>query len=118
MDINNVIKDYVTCVTNNGVTLPNGGTWISALCIYYNITEPVNGSWIQAYCNYLGITATVNGSWTIALANSMAIKQPKNGSWWYAIADEACNGIPPAPPFIWNQNTNNWEAETRTFSLT
>ena len=83
MDINNVIKDYVQCVTNNAVTLPNGGTWISALCIYYNITEPVNGSWIQAYCNYLGITA------------------PVNGSWWYAIADDACNGgTPPTAQFV------------------
>ena len=53
MDINNVIKDYVTCVTNNGVTLPNGGSWISALCIYYNIKEPVNGSWLVAYCNHI-----------------------------------------------------------------
>ena len=101
MDINNVIKDYVQCVTNNAVTLPNGGTWISALCIYYNITEPVNGSWIQAYCNYLGITATVNGSWTIALANSMGLSAPVNGSWWYAIADDACNGgTPPTAQFV------------------
>ena len=97
MDINNVIKDYVTCVTNDGVTLPNGGTWISALCIYYNITEPVNGSWIQAYCNYKGITTPVNGSWTIALANSLGITAPVNGSWWYAIADEQCNGVTLAP---------------------
>ncbi len=101
MDINNVIKDYVQCVTNNAVTLPNGGTWISALCIYYNITEPVNGSWIQAYCNYLGITATVNGSWTIALANSMGLSAPVNGSWWWAIADDACNGgTPPTANFV------------------
>ena len=97
MDINNVIKDYVTCVTNDGVTLPNGGTWISALCIYYGITEPVNGSWIQAYCNYKGITTPVNGSWTIALANSLGITAPVNGSWWYAIADEQCNGVTLAP---------------------
>lgn len=118
MDINNVIKDYVQCVTNNAVTLPNGGTWISALCIYYNITEPVNGSWMVAYCNSIGITTPINGSWTIALANSLGITQAKNGTWWYAIADEACNGAPPVVPFIWNLNTNNWEAETRTFSLT
>lgn len=97
MDINNVIKDYVTCVTNDGVTLPNGGTWISALCIYYGITEPINGSWIQAYCNYKGITTPVNGSWTIALANSLGITAPVNGSWWYAIADEQCNGVTLAP---------------------
>tara|TARA_R110000744_G_scaffold40192_1_gene91160 strand:+ start:401 stop:1069 length:669 start_codon:yes stop_codon:yes gene_type:complete len=102
MDINNVIKDYVQCVTNDAVTLPNGGTWISALCIYYNITEPINGSWIQAYCNYLGITATVNGSWTIALANSMGLSAPVNGSWWWAIADDACNnaGVLPTAEFV------------------
>ena len=115
MDINNVIKDYVQCVTNDAVTLPNGGTWISALCIYYNITEPVNGSWIQAYCIYLGIPAPINGSWTIALAESLGITQPKNGSWWYAIADEQCNGV-PATPCIWGVNTNNFGNEGRVWS--
>ena len=118
MDINNVIKDYAMCVSNNAITEPTGGTWISALCIYYGITEPVNGSWIQAYCNYLGITTTVYGSWTIALANYYSITQAKNGTWWYAIADDACNGVAPQPPFVWNLNTNNWDVETRTFSLT
>lgn len=118
MDINNVIKDYVQCVTSNAVTLPNGGTWISALCIYYNITEPVNGSWIQAYCIFKGITTPVNGSWTIALANSLGLTEPENGSWWYAIANEACNGSTPVVPFVWNTNTNLWNAEIRTWSLT
>ena len=118
MDINNVIKDYVTCVTSNGVTLPNGGSWISALCIYYNITEPVNGSWLVAYCNHIGITTPVNGSWTIALANSLSITEPVNGSWWYAIANEQCNGAGPVVPFVWSTNTNLWNAEIRTWSLT
>ena len=115
MDINNVIKDYVQCVTNNAVTLPNGGSWISALCIYYNITEPVNGSWLVAYCNYLGIPAPINGSWTIALAQFLGITQPQNASWWYAIANEQCNGI-PAAPCEWGANTNTFGEETRQFS--
>lgn len=115
MDINNVIKDYVQCVTNNAVTLPNGGSWISALCIYYNITEPVNGSWLVAYCNYLGIPAPINGSWTIALAQFLGITQPENASWWYAIANEQCNGI-PANPCEWGANTNTFGEETRIFS--
>jgi len=118
MDINNAIQDYVQCITSNAVTAPTGGTWLSALCLYYNITAPVNGSWIQAYCLHLGITATVNGSWTIALANYYNITQPKNGTWWYAIADDACNGAPPVGSFIWNLNSKLWEAETRTWSLT
>ena len=115
MDINNVIKDYVQCVTNNAVTSPNGGSWISALCIYYNITEPVNGSWLVAYCNYLGIPAPINGSWTIALAQFLGITQPENASWWYAIANEQCNGI-PANPCEWGANTNTFGEETRIFS--
>ena len=97
MDINNVIKDYVQCVTNNAVTFPTGGSWISALCNYYGITEPVNGSWLVAYCNYLGINAPVYGSYTIALAAYYSISAPVNASWWYAIADEVCNGIPAVP---------------------
>jgi hypothetical protein len=118
MNINLAIRDYVQCITNNAVTYPNGGSWMSALCLHYSITEPVNGSWVQAYCNYLGITTPVNASWTIALANYYSIAQPVNGSWWYAIADDACNGGGPGVPFVWNTNTNNWEAEIRTWSLT
>ena len=117
MDINNVIKDYVTCTTSNGVTLPDGGSWISALCIYYNITEPVNGSWLVAYCNYLGITLPVYGSWTIALAYYHGVFAPENGSWWYAIANDACNGV-PTTPCIWGVDTNTFGNETRIWSST
>ena len=117
MDINNVIKDYVTCTTNDGVTLPDGGSWISALCIYYNITEPVNGSWLVAYCNYLGITVPVYGSYTIALAQYLGVTAPENNSWWYAIANEACNGT-PFNPCVWGVNTNTFGTETRIWSST
>ena len=117
MDINNVIKDYVQCVTNNAVTFPTGGSWISALCNYYGITEPVNGSWLVAYCNYLGINAPVYGSYTIALAAYYNISAPVNASWWYAIADEVCNGI-PAVPCIWGSNSNEYGVETRQWGST
>ena len=118
MDINNVTRDYAQCISNGAITTPTGGTWVSAAAIYLGQTTPVNNSWLQALCVALGITTPVYGSWVIALATHYNITQPLNGSWWYAIADEACNGIPPQPPFIWNLNTNNWNLETRTFSLT
>ena len=91
--------------------------WISAYAIHLGATTIVNGSWLQTLCVQLGVTQPVNNSWVIALANYYSITQPVNGSWWYAIADEACNGTPQVP-FVWNTNTNNWEAETRTWSLT
>ncbi len=116
MDIKSVTKDYVECASGGAVTAPNNGSWISAYAIYLGATTIENGSWLQTLCEQLGITAPVNSSWVIALANHYGITQPVNGSWWYAIADNQCN--PPVAPFIWNLNTTNWEAETRTWSLT
>ena len=117
MDILSVTKDYVSCASNGAVTTPFNGSWISAYAIHLGATTIVNGSWLQTLCVQLGVTAPVNNSWVIALAQYYGITQPVNGSWWYAIADEACNGTPQVP-FVWNTNTNNWEAETRTWSLT
>lgn len=116
MDILSVTKDYVQCASGGAVTAPNNGSWISAYAIHLGATTIVNGSWLQTLCNQLGITQPVNSSWVIALANYYGITQPVNGTWWYAIADNACN--PPIAPFVWNTNTTNWEAETRTWSLT
>jgi hypothetical protein len=116
MDILNVTRDYAQCISSGAITQPTGGTWVSAAAIYFGATEPINGSWLQALCVAQGITAPVNGSWVIALANFYGLTQPLNGSWWYAIADDACNGTPTPPPFIWNFNTNNWEAETRVWA--
>lgn len=118
MDIKSVTKDYVECASGGAVTAPNNGSWISAYAIYLGATTIVNGSWLQTLCAQLNITTPVNGSWVIALAAHYGITEPKNGTWWYAIADHACNGGSPGVPFVWNTNTNNWEAETRTWSLT
>lgn len=118
MDILSVTKDYVECASGGAVTAPNNGSWISAYAIHLGATTIVNGSWLQTLCVQLGVTAPINSSWVIALANHYGLTQPVNGSWWYAIADQACNGTPPQVPFVWNTNTNNWEAETRTWSLT
>ena len=118
MDIKSVTKDYVECASNGAVTAPFNGSWISAYAIHLGATTIVNGSWLQTLCAQLNITSPVNGSWVIALAGHYGITQPKNGTWWYAIADNACNGGGPGVPFVWNTNTNNWEAETRTWSLT
>ena len=117
MDILNVTRDYAECISNGAITEPTGGTWTSAAAIYLGATGPVNGSWLQALCIAEGVTAPINGSWVIALADHYGETQPLNGSWWYAIADSACNGAPPTPPpFIWNLNTRNWEAETRVWA--
>ena len=117
MDILNATKDYAECISSGAVTTPTGGTWVSAAALYLGATAPINGSWLQALCVAEGVTAPVNGSWVIALANHYGVTQPKNNSWWYAIADDACNGAPPTPPpFIWNLNTRNWEAETRVWA--
>ena len=92
MDIQLATRDYALCISNNTITEPNGGTWVSAAALYLGATEPVNGSWIQALCAQLGISQPLYGSWVIALADHYGITQPKNGTWWWAIADEACNG--------------------------
>jgi hypothetical protein len=118
MDINSVTRDYAQCISNGAITEPTGGTWVSAAAIYLGQPTPVNNSWLQALCLANGVTTPVNSSWVIALANYYGLSQPVNGSWWYAIADEACNGGGPGVPFVWNTNTNNWETEVRTWSLT
>lgn len=97
MDIQLATRDYALCISNDTITEPTGGTWVSAAAIYLGATEPVNGSWIQALCAQLGVTQPLYGSWVIALANHYGVTQPLNGSWWFGIADEACNGLSLAP---------------------
>jgi hypothetical protein len=116
MIIQSVQQTYVFNQTLGSVTEPVNGNWLQAYCEYLAITEPVNASWLQALCNHFGITEPLYASWTIALANYYGITQPLNGSWWYAISQ--AGGAPPVVPFIWSTNTNNWEAEARTWSLT
>lgn len=116
MDIYNVTRDFAECRSNGAVTEPTGGSWVSAIAIHLGQTEPINGSWLRALCEAEAVRTPVNGSWVIALANHYGLSQPLNGSWWYAIADDACNGTPTPPPFIWNLNGTNWEAETRVWA--
>ena len=117
MDITNSIRLYAECISNNVITEPTGGSWINAIAIWQGSTEPLNASWLQRVCDNLGITSPVNGSWTIALANYYGISQPLNGTWWNAIAEDVCAGGPPTPPpFIWNLDTRNWEAESRVWN--
>jgi len=97
MDIQLATRDYALCISNDTITEPDGGTWVSAAALYLGATEPINGSWIQALCAQLGITTPVYGSWVIALANYYGVTQPLNGSWWFGIANEACNGLSLAP---------------------
>ena len=118
MDIQLATRDYALCLSNNTITEPNGGTWVSAAALYLGATEPVNGSWIQALCAQLGISQPLYGSWVIALADHYGITQPENGTWWWAIANTVCNGGTPQVPCIWGVNTNQFGIETRTFGST
>jgi|14_taG_2_1085336.scaffolds.fasta_scaffold00410_11 hypothetical protein len=118
MDIQLATRDYALCLSNNTITEPNGGTWVSAAALYLGATEPVNGSWIQALCAQLGISQPLYGSWVIALADHYGITQPENGTWWWAIANTVCNGGAPQVPCIWGVNTNTFGIETRTFGST
>ena len=118
MDIQLATRDYALCLSNNTITEPNGGTWVSAAALYLGATEPVNGSWIQALCAQLGISQPLYGSWVIALADHYGITQPENGTWWWAIANTVCNGGGGVTPCIWGVNVNTFGIETRTFGST
>ncbi len=113
MDITNAIRKYVECASNGAITEPTGGSWISALAIWQGSTEPLNASWLQRVCDNFGITAPVNGSWMIALCAYYGVTEPLNGTWAYALQEAACNV--PVVPFIWDQDTFNWEAEARVW---
>jgi len=108
-------QEYVFNQSGGVVTEPVNGNWLQAYCEFLGITEPLNSSWLQALCNHFGITEPLYSSWTIALANYYGITAPVNGTWWYALSQ-----LPepaPAIPFIWNEDTNNWEAEDRIWEI-
>lgn len=111
----NAIQEYVRIQSSGNVTLPVNGSWIQAYCEYLGVTEASNESWLQALCEHFGITEPLYGAWVIALANYYGITTPyPYGSWWGALA----HSPEPLPTFVWNENTINWESESRTWSLT
>lgn len=112
-DMTSAIQEYVEVQSSGAVTEPTGGSWIAAYCLYLGVTSPSNGSWLQALCESRGITAPSNGSWVEALAESYGITTPVNNSWWMALAD-----IGGGVSFQWDLNSNQWQTETRTWSLT
>ena len=113
--ISSAVAQYVYTQTQGAVTEPVNGSYIQAYCEYLGITEPLYNSWLIALCNHFGITEPLNGSWTIALANHYDITYPTGGTWWMALA--FASGVTPSVPFIWNENTNLWEVETRTWNI-
>ena len=113
--ISSAVQQYVYTQSNGAVTQPVNGSYLQAYCEYLGITEPVNVSWLQALCNHFGITQPIYGSWTIALADYYGITYPTGGTWWMALAQ--ASGAAPSIPFIWDQDTNNWEAETRVWEI-
>lgn len=108
-DITSAVQQYVFNQSDGNVTEPVNGSWLQAYCEYLGITEPVNASWLQALCLYFGITEPLYGSWIIALANYYDITAPLNGTWWWALAYADA----PANEILWEEITDNWEAETR-----
>ena len=115
-DMTLAVQVYVETQSGGAVTEPLNGSWLQAYCNHLGVTQPVNMSWLQALCVHFGVTAPINASWVQALANYYSITQPLDNSWWVALAN--AGGAPPVVPFVWSTNTNNWEAETRTWSLT
>ena len=115
MDITNTIRKYVECASSGAITSPTDGSWIGALAIWQGSSEPVGGSWLQTVCLNFGIAAPVNGSWLQALANHYGEYEPVNGSWSNAVL-VGCEGGGGVIPFIWDQDTNNWESEDRVWN--
>ena len=112
--ISSAVAQYVYTQSNGAVTEPIGGSYLQAYCEYLGATTLVGNSWLITLCDHFGITEPLNGSWTIALANHYGITYPTGGTWWQALAE--ASGI-PSIPFIWDQDTNNWEAELRTWNI-
>tara|TARA_R110000822_G_scaffold300062_1_gene423335 strand:+ start:159 stop:1163 length:1005 start_codon:yes stop_codon:yes gene_type:complete len=115
--ISTAIQQYVYTQSNGAVTQPVNISYIQAYCEFLGVTQPVNASWLIALCNHFGITEPLNGSYTIALANYYGITTPAPyDTWWMALAFQAY--VPPFAPFIWNLDTELWEAETRVWEWT
>lgn len=100
-------QQYAENQSNGAITEPNGGSWVSAYCLYLGISQPSNGTWIQALCEHFGITQPLYGSWVIALANYYGFTEPVNGTWWGALAQAPAPGV----SLIWDQTTTLWELE-------
>lgn len=95
-------QEYVRKASDNDVTTPDGGSWLSAYAIYLGATEP-NGTWVQTICELLGVTQPLNGSWVQALANFYGITTYEPfGNWWLALADGA------TPLVSWVLQTGVW----------
>lgn len=109
MDITNTIRLYAECISGGAITEPNGGTWMSAICIWQGSTEPLNVSWLQRHCDNLGITQPVNGSFLIALSYYYGETEPINGTWANAVL-VGCGAVPT--DLIWNLTTTEWQLET------
>ena len=114
--ISSAVAQYVYTQSNGVVTQPIGGSYLQAYCEFLGVTQPLYNSWLIALCDHFSITAPLNGSWTIALCNYYGITYPTGGTWWMALAEAAY--VPPFAPFIWNLDTELWEAETRVWEWT
>jgi len=63
----------------------NGDLWQS-ICLHYGITEPVNGTWLQALCEFFDVAYELGEPLIQALAEDFGATGPVNGSWIEALA--------------------------------
>jgi len=63
----------------------NENVWQS-ICNHYGITETVNGTWLQALCQFFDANHDLGESWIQSLAEDFGATGPVNGSWIQALA--------------------------------
>lgn len=59
---------WQTICLHYGITQTKNGTWLEALCDFFNVNKEDGEACIQALAEDFGATGPVNGSWIQALA--------------------------------------------------
>lgn len=62
-----------------------GDLWQS-ICYHYGVTQPVNGSWLEALCDFFNVEVEDGTALIQALAIDFGATGPVNGSWIQALA--------------------------------
>lgn len=76
-----------TILTDLNGSVVNESLWQS-ICFHYGITATVNGSWLEALCNYFDVQHDLGEGWIQSLAEDFGATAPVNGSWIQALAME------------------------------
>ena len=70
----------------NGAVV-NEDIWQS-ICYHYGVTATVNGSWLHALCDFFDVNHDLGEAWIQSLAEDFGATGPVNGSWIQALALE------------------------------